>query len=124
MLVLHHKGWLDDHNRVPDSVEKRAVWPIGINSAPVLSLKPGWYPPGLLGGEREMAPTQLPSRRSDESYDRVRLASGKEQTNLGAVKPNPREIHNTQKTVNRTFSKGECVLKTLVDLVFGALEDI
>ena len=86
---------------------------------PVLCLKPGWYRPGLLGGERAMAPTRLPSRRSDDSYDRVRLASGTEQTKLGVMKIYPLELHNTQNTVNRTFSKGECVLKTLVDLVLG-----
>ena len=55
----------------------------------------------------------------DDSYDRVRLARRKEQTKLDMMKLNPQEIHNTQKTVNRTFSNGGCVLKTLVDFVSG-----
>ena len=58
----------------------------------------------------------------DDRYDRVRLAHRKEQTKLDMMKLNPQEIHNTQKTVNRTFSNGGCVLKTLVDLVLGRSE--
>ena len=66
-----------------------------------------WFRPGYLRGAQ------------GDSYDRVRLARRKEQTKLDVMKLNPQEIHNTQKTVNRTFSNGGCVLKTLVDLVLG-----
>ena len=41
----------------------------------------------------------------------------KETTKLGVMKIYPLELHSNQDTVNRTVSKGECVLKTLVDLV-------
>ncbi|CAK0826612.1 unnamed protein product [Prorocentrum cordatum] len=119
VLVLRSRGWLDDHNCVPEGVVRQTAWPVEIGSVPVLSLRPGWRPLGLLGADREAAPARPPAPQGGESKRRRHAAGGAEQAKLEAIWLDPLAIENTQKTVNRTFSNGECVFRLMVALVLG-----
>ncbi|CAJ1406198.1 unnamed protein product [Effrenium voratum] len=99
VLVLHSLGWLDQHNGAARHVQA-ALWE-DCPSQPGLSLR---------FGQSET--------HSGES-ERLRHASGAEQVSLGKQRLDPECIHNTQATVNRTFSNGKSVMAAMVDLALS-----
>jgi len=123
MLALHSRGWLDEHNRASRRVLRHAAWPVELKQLRRIYLRPGWYPPGILGGKLDESSTLLaaPGKRSLDGTRREHGSSGMEQKHLEVKELDPLVIQNTQTTVNRTFSNGDSVIESMVALVRGEM---
>ncbi|CAE7283477.1 DCL-2 [Symbiodinium sp. CCMP2592] len=115
VLVLHCRGWLDEHNCVAKQVSRASqevAWPEPEGEPETISLGPMVFPKGLLGNLPSSDALAQFQQRGRETR-RQHVASGAEQVVIGERLLQVDAVYNTQETVNKTFTDGRCVWQGL-----------
>ncbi|OLQ06032.1 Dicer-like protein 2 [Symbiodinium microadriaticum] len=131
VLVLHCRGWLDEHNCVSKKVSRASrevAWREPEGEPETISLGPMVFPKGLLGNLPSSDALAQFQQRGKETR-RQHEASGAEQVVIGQRWLQVDEVYNTQETVNWTFTDGRSVwqgLKALArrEVAFGDITKI